>query len=1075
MQKFINLFIDRPVFASMIVLAMIVVGAAAYTGLGVDRLPSVDLPTVSVRTTLPGASPEEVETELAQPIEEVVNTVDGIEELRSISGQGNVVVIATFRLDRDIDTAAQDVRDKVATVIRDLPDDADPPSVSKFDNDSTPVITMALSGDRSLRELTEIADKVVKVQLERSKGVGEVAITGGAERTINITVNADRLAAYRLPITAVRDAIVEQNSEVPGGNITGIGREQSLRTLGRIVDPRDFANIVIATVNGAPVRVKDVATVEDGEAEQRSLARLNGLPAVSVEIRRQSGANTIEVIEAVKENLARVSGQLPPGVKLEIIRDQSNYIYAALHEINLHLVLGSILACLVVLAFTRSWRSTIIAGVAIPASVIATFAMMWLLDFTLNSVTMLALVLMVGIVIDDAIVVLENIFRFVEEKKMSPMEAARHGTAEIAMAVLATTLSLAVIFVPVSFMSSISGRFLYQFGITAAVAVMVSLAVSFILTPTLSARMLGADAERAAKRGHDGHAASRGGFYRYIDRSYTWMLTLVMRHRYATAIIAIVVMLSSVPLFKATPKSYMPEGVDEAEFRVSVEAPQGTSFAAMNRVMQSVEKDLLEMPEVRTVLATAGGGFIGGVNSGDAYVRITPHEERYFSIGRLWKETLNGTPMKAFEGNYTQTDVMTRIRQKLRKYRDVQISIRSYPSFNIGGGNFDIDFSISGPELESLAQYSRELTDRGKKIGGIDNLDTTLELDKPELRVDIDRERAADLGISSRDIGTALRIMVGGDTEITRYRDPGTNENYDVRLRLDEQYRNQPDKVPNLYLVGSGSELIELNNIASAEPAVSAARIDRLDRARDSRVRGTLAPGAALQDRTEALLAEAEAMNLPPGYAVSVRGAGREFERTYNEFIFAFALSLIFMYMILASQYENLVHPVTILLSLPLAVPFALLSMWLAGVSLNLYTALGLLVLFGVVKKNSILQIDHMNQLRAAGMQRAQAVIEGNRDRLRPILMTTLSLVAGMLPLAIGIGPGAEERYAVAVVVIGGQILSLLLTLLVTPVMYTLLDDAGFWFMKSRGKRTAGRLSASHDRDVTAVESTHHP
>ncbi len=1042
MQKFIDTFIDRPVFASMVILALVVVGAAAYGGLGVDRFPSVDLPTVSIRSSLPGASPEEIETEIVQEIEEEVNRVAGIDELRSISGSGSGVVIVTFDLERDIDVAAQDVRDRVANLVRRFPDEADPPTVGKFDNDSQPVITFALAGQKSLRELTEIADKIVRVQLERSPGVGEVDIDGQAERTINIDVDADRLAAYGLPITAIAEAVERQNAEVPGGNITGPVREEALRTLGRFTTAEEFANVVIATVDGAPIRLRDVARVEDGVEEQRSLARLDGVPTVSLEIRRQSGANTIRVIEGVKANLEIVREQLPPGVELRIIRDQSRYIYAALHEINLHLVLGSALACLVVLFFTRSWRSTIIAGVAIPASVISTFGVMWVLDFTLNSVTMLALVLMVGIVIDDAIVVLENIFRFVEEKKMSPMEAARKGTAEIALAVLATTLSLAIIFVPVSFMSSISGRFLYQFGITAAVAVMVSLLVSLVLTPTLSARMLGRDAAKAAA--NHGGSGSRGGFYRYIDAGYTALLRLVMRFRIATAVVAALVMLSSIPLFGIIQQGYLPQGADEAEFRVSVEAPQGVSFETINDVMHAIEADLRAIPEIRTMLATAGGGWMGNLNSGDIHVAIAPHGERYWTFSRIVKGLLRADPFAAFRGNYTQDDVMQKVRDATRKYaaHGVGVRVRGYGGFNIGGGNFDIDFSVSGPELQQLADYSTELARRAEAIGGILNVDTTLELDKPELRVNIDRERAADLGVSSRAIGTALRLMVGGDDEVSRFRDPETNENYDVRLRLAQRYRDNPGELPTLLLPGESGRLVELRSLATLEPGLAPARIDRLNRSREGRVRGTIAPGHSLADRIQALLAEADAMNMDPGYRVTVRGTGREFERTYNEFILAFLLSVVFMYMILASQYENLIHPVTILLSLPLTVPFALLSLWLFGEQLNLYSALGILVLFGVVKKNAILQIDYMNQLRDRGLPRYEAVMQGCRDRLRPILMTTFALIAGMTPLWLGTGPGAEERRAVAVVVIGGQSMALLLTLLVTPVVYTLLDDA---------------------------------
>ena len=535
MQKLAEICIRRPVFAAMIVLSLVVVGAASYFKLGVDRSPSVDLPTVAVRTNLPGASPEEMETLVSQPIEEVVNTVDGIDNLRSVSGQGNSFVIATFNLNRDIDTAAQDIRDRVATVVRDLPPDTRPPVISKFNNDTTPVITIALSGQRSIRELTEYGDKVVKVQLERAGGVGEVAVVGGLERAINVWIDAERLAAYKIPISRVHDALQRQNADVPGGNVETGQRELVLRTLGRYTDPREMEELVVANINGAPVKIRDIGRVEDGTKEQRSISRLNGTPTVTLEVRRQSNANTVEVIHNVKAQLARVAGQLPPDIKVEVIRDQERYIDAALHEITRHLILGSILASLVVLLFMRSWRSTLIAAVAIPCSVISTFAMMRALNFTLNSVTMLALVLMVGVVIDDAIVVLENIFRFVEEKRITAMRAAKEATADIGLAVMATTFSLVVIFLPVSFMSSISGRFLFQFGITAAVAVLVSLLVSFTLTPMMSARLLRTE-DATAGHSFDHHhdtvssAASRRGFYAFIDRFYTWLLNLAPSH-----------------------------------------------------------------------------------------------------------------------------------------------------------------------------------------------------------------------------------------------------------------------------------------------------------------------------------------------------------------------------------------------------------------------------------------------------------------------------------------------------------------------------------------------------------------
>jgi HAE1 family hydrophobic/amphiphilic exporter-1 len=1034
MKTLAAICIQRPVFAAMIILSLVVVGAASYFRLGVDRFPRVDLPNVNVRTALPGAAIEEAETLISERVEEVVNTVEGIDELRSIAWPGQSMVIATFNLHRDIDVAAQDVRDRVATVIRNLPEDILPPVVSKFNSDNSPSISIALSGSRSVRELTEVADKIVKPRIERSSGVGEVQIVGGLERAINIWVDADRLAAYKLPITEVQDALTRQNADVPGGNVTSGTSEQVLRTMGRLRNADAFNDLVIKTINGAPVRIRDIGWAEDGTKEQRSLSRLNGVPTVVLDVRRQIGANTVALIEGVKANLARAAAELPPGIRLKVIRDQSRYIHAALHEINLHLVLGSILACLVVYAFMRNLRSTIIAGVAIPSSVIATFGMMAALDFTLNSVTMLALVLMVGIVIDDAIVVLENIFRFVEEKKLSPFQAAREATAEIALPVLATTLCLVVIFIPVSFMSSISGRFLYQFGLTAAVAILVSLLVSFTLTPMMSARLFrkqDLDAE---------HAASRRGFYRHIDEFYTRSLAWALDHRAAVALLACTVVIGGYPAYRLVRQEFVPSDVDEAEFEVYVTAPEGTSAAAMDDIMRAIEADVRSVPGVTTMLAAVGGMYNGAVNEGHAYVRIAPHQERIFSIGRFLKGVVTLQPFEAFQGNFTQRQVMQRIRGELRKYRELRTSVRNVQGFNIGGGNWEIDFMIRGPELEKLAEYANRLRDQSSQLGLVD-VDITMKLDKPELRAEIDRERAADLGIRTQDIAAALRLMVGGDEEVTRFRDASVSEDYDVQLRLQEEDRADPATIERLYVPRSNGELVRLDSVVSLVPGRSPSRIDRLDRQRQVALRGGVAPGYALGDRMEALRDAAARLGMPPAYSVAVAGRGRELERTFREFGWAFLLSIIFMYMVLASQYESVWHPLVILLSLPLSLPFAMFSLWATGSTLNLYSALGMLVLFGVVAKNAILQVDHARNLREQGLDLGAAVTQASRDRLRPILMTTLALVGGMLPLAVGTGPGAEERRAIAVVVIGGQSLSLLLTLIVTPVAFTMVEQ----------------------------------
>jgi HAE1 family hydrophobic/amphiphilic exporter-1 len=665
---------------------------------------------------------------------------------------------------------------------------------------------------------------------------------------------------------------------------------------------------------------------------------------------------------------------------------------------------------------------------------------------------------MVGVVIDDAIVVLENIFRFIEEKRIDPKEAAKEATKDIGLAVLATTLSLVVIFLPVSFMSSISGRFLYQFGITAAVAILVSLLVSFTLTPMMSSRLIRVS---DAKGGHDA-PASRRGFYRYIDSGYSAMLAFAMRHRIAVALLALAIVLTSVPLYRSVKQEFIPTNVDEAEFEVSVNGPEGTNLAVMNEVISAMEKDILETPGVRLVLSSSGGSFLGGVNQGSAYVRIAPHEERTLSFGKFWTELKQGHPLNVFKGNYTQQDVMVEVRRRLQRYAPMRIGVRNAQSFNFGtGGRTDIDFVIRGPELVALAGYADDLVERSKNLGGIVDADTTLKLNKPELRVVIDRDRAADLGVDTSDIATSLRLMVGGEEEVSRFRDESINEDYDVELRLSEADRRDVETIKRLYVPssrgggsaiggatastssssGSRPGLVRLDNLVKIDRNTSPSRIDRLDRERQVSVRASVAPGYALADRIEALRNAVKEMNLPSAYTTTVSGRARELERTFTEFIWAFILSIIFMYMILASQFESTVHPLTILLSLPLSVPFALLSLWGTGDTLNLYSALGILVLFGVVKKNAILQIDHMNSLREKGMERYEAIMQGNRDRLRPILMTTLALVAGMMPLALGTGPGAEERRSIAIVVIGGQTLSLLLTLIATPVVYSLLDD----------------------------------
>lgn len=1056
-----NICVKRPVFALMLVTAFVVAGVVAFPQLGVDRFPNMDLPQIYVSTTYVGAAAAEVESEISSVIEDAVATVAGIDELRSISSDGRSFVIVTVELDRDIDAAIQDVRDAVSGVIRQLPPGIDPPVVQKRDLDSSPIMTLAVSGPRSSRELYVLADRYVKNVIESSKGVGEVAIAGAADRAIQIDIDARRLAAHKLSILQVREALVRQNAEVPGGRVNEGQRERALRTLGRIPNSNEFPHLVVDTVGDTAIRLSDLGTVVDGTKEVRTLARLDGKPAVVLTIQRQSGENTVAVIDSIKKLLPRCEELLPDDVQVSIIQDQSRYIVEALHEIEKHLVSGSILACLTVLLFMRSWRSTIIASVAIPASIVATFAFMKWFGFTLNNVTMLALVLMVGVVIDDAIVVLENVFHCIEEKGMAPAEAAVVGTKEIGLAVLATTVSLVIVFLPVSFLSSVTGRLLFQFGVTATIAILISMLISFSLTPMMCSKLL----KPAKPKQSDDAAAqpqSRQGFYRWIEVAYLWMLGISLKARWLVLLIVIAVIASNVPLSQLVQRDYIPLNVDESEFEIRAEAKQGASLTAMRTTLDRVEQELEQVEGIETVLTTIGTRGFGDVNRAEMFVRLIDSSERTFSFDRLWQGLIAGDPQSAFRGNFTQREKMAEIRKRLNTIPDVQLSVRNLTSLR-QGAPVDIDLAITGPDADKLLQFSDKLKRKAETIPGIVDVYSTLQIDNPELLVNIDRQRAAALGVEVREIADTLRVAVGGDDRVSRYLDRSAGDAYDVELRLVGIDRNDVPSISQLYVRTNSNRAIfnsttepnsltRIDNVVNFQFNQSASRIDRLSRQRMVAVRANIADGYALADRIDALKQAANEIGIPAGFNVEVLGGGRELERTIEDFGWTFILSFVFMYIVLAAQYENLVYPLIILLSLPIAVPFGLLSLYWGGETLNLYSALGILVLFGVVKKAAILQVDHTNALRKQGLKRHDAIMQANRDRLRPILMTTLSFVAGLLPLLIATGPGAEERRSIAVLAAGGQTLSLVLTLLAIPVLYTFFDDFGNMFAYARSK-----------------------
>jgi hydrophobic/amphiphilic exporter-1 (mainly G- bacteria), HAE1 family len=1015
-MKLAEVCVKRPVFATMFILTFVVLGVFSYTQLGIDQFPKIDLPTVTVQTTLPGASPEEIESQITKPIEEVINTVSGIDELRSTTLEGVSLVVVQFVLDKNADVAAQEVRDKVATVIGRLPRDTNPPIIQRLDFDAAPILSISVYGTRPLKELTDIADKQIKQRLESVRGIGSVDIVGGRRREIQLWLDGDKLQAYHLTIDQVRNAIRAQDVEIPGGRIDQGPNELMLRTLGRIENVADFEKLIVATVKGAPIYLRDIAKVEDGYEEPRSLARQDGNPSVSLLVRKQSGTNTVQVADTIKERLEDIRAQLPPDVHADVIRDQSRFIKASVDAINEHLIIGGFLAAIVVLLFMRNLRSTFIAALAVPISIVATFTAMIGLDMTLNNLTMLGLTLAVGIVIDDAIVVLENIYRYIEEEGYPPVRAAIAATEEIGLAVMATTLSLVVIFLPVVFLGGIPGRFLKSFGLTMAVSIMVSMLVSFTLTPMLSSRML--------KRGTGRHRSKDSGFYKVIDRWYGQMLNWALAHRAIMVGVFVVTVLSTIPIGRMVGKDFFAQD-DQNEFEIVVKTADGTSLAGTDAVLQNLEKEIWKIRGVRHLLTTINSGGSSGVTDGSVYVGLSDLTERKFS----------------------QFDVMDDARALLKsQFPNLRFAVQAVQG--VSGSGFRsqaVVLNVRGPDLHQLQAYSDRILGLMKTTPGMVDQDTTFSIGNPEVHVRIDRGKAADLGVRATDVATALRTMVAGE-EVSKFKDG--DDQYSVRLRVAPSDRDRPEKISSLWIPSTRLGQVQLSNFASLDKTIGPTTIERQARQRQVTLVANLENGVGIGDATEALQDKLNGVELKPGYTTEFTGRAKTFNDLQKGFILAFLFSAMFMYMVLAAQFESYLHPITIMLSLPLSIPFALFSLWISHSRLDLFSGLGILLLFGIVKKNSILQIDYTNTLRARGMERHEAIVTANHARLRPILMTTFSIVAGMIPIVLSRGPGAGSRAPIGIVVTGGQLLCLLLTLLFTPVAYSLFDDLAARFRR---------------------------
>jgi len=1046
-----SICIRRPVFATVFTLVFVVFGVVGYLNLGLDRFPKIDFPMITVTTRLPVSASEEVETEITDKIEEAVNTTSGIEELRSVSSEGISQVYITFVLEKDGDIAAQEVRDKVNRVLPDLPKGIEQPFVEKFDPDSTPVMTIAASAPASARDLTEYCDKVLRRQLESLPGVGQVTIVGGQKRQINVHLDGLKLRSHRLTVADVARALQSQNLQVPGGTVKAGQREYTLRTMGRVERVAELERIPVAQVGPHTVAIGDLGYVEDGAEEIKSLARYNDTPAVLLNVRKQSGTNTVEVAGLLRQRLVELEKLTPAGYHIQIVRDQAPFIQAAVDTVKEHLTLGSALAAVVIFFFLANLRTTIISALAIPTSIISAFAVVYFMGFTLNSITLLALALSVGIVIDDAIVVLENIYRYIEEKDCTPTEAALAATKEIGLAVLSITLSLIAVFLPIAFMGGIVGRFLKSFGVTMSAAILVSMLISFSLTPMLAARWLKvkrratSNGTRHAPRDADPHAAreehlgkpesngdagSRGGIYHVIESGYLALLRFSLRRRWIVVLSAAGMVALLPALLHHVRKNFLPDD-DQSEFEIAVRAPEGTSLEATFVILDRIAREVRRLNGVEYTLTSVADSDLRIANQGTIYVRMVPIRRRRFDQFEMM--------------NYVRREILPPYRKQ-----DLRISVSPAAVFSGGGmSQADVQFMIGGPDVKKLDQYAQKVMRDLRAVPGAVDVDSSLVVGKPQYGVDVDRAKAADLGVSIADVANTLRLLVAGD-KVSDYNEKG--EQYEVHVRATAQFRNRLEELATVSVPSSTQGITALGDVVRFDEGTGPAEINRLNRKRQVTISCNMTPGTSQQVILDAIENSARQIQMGPDYTTGLLGKSKEMARTFRSFIFVFISAIVLAYLVIAAQFESWLHPITILLSLPLTLPFALISLILLGQSLNIFSLLGVLVLFAVVKKNSILQIDHTNQLRAAGLPREEAILAANRDRLRPILMTTVAFVAGMIPLCVSNSEGASTNKAISGVVIGGQTLSLLLTLVATPVAYSLFDDLSqaFWRLLRR-------------------------
>ncbi len=1005
--------VRRPVLTTMAIGALVVFGFVAYRAIGTALYPDVDMPIVTVTVVYEGASPRTVETEVTEVLEEALSTIGGIKSLRSETSEGVAQVFLEFELGRKIDIAAQDVRDKISAIRGELPLDSEPPIIEKFDPDAVPILGMVLAGDASIRDLTRFADDVLKPRIESINGVGGVQLAGDREREIRVWLRTTDLVAHDLSAQDVIEAVRKGNVEFPGGRIETGPQELIVKTRGRLVDVEQFRNLVVARRGGLVIRLEQVAFVEDGLADERSVARLNGQPAVSLAVRQQSGSNLVKVAQQVKAELDQIRGELPQGYQLLLVQDNSEFVEDSVNEAQGELLRGGVLAVLVILVFLRSLRGSLVAAVTIPTTIISTYAFMLALGFTLNTMTLLALTISVGMIIDDSIVVLENTWRHMQ-RGAGRVAAAIAAMREIGFAVVATSLSIAAVFVPVAFMDGIVGRFFYEFGMTVTFAVVVSTFIALTLSPMLCSQVLKVN-------------ANQGRLFRLSERVFTGIesvyrqtLGFALRRRALVVLSAIGVFVGSLMLLPLVGQEFAPTP-DDGQFQVQVEAPVGSSIQQTSKIAGDIEGILSELPAIADIYTTVGGQYEGQSTVAQILVKLVGKNGRQLSQG----------------------DVMQLARQRLEPYSSLRISVDAVP--RLGGGGMrsaPVQYNLRGDNLDELTATADAIVARLRDIPGFVDVNTTSQAGKPELSIGIDRDRAADLGVNVDDLGRAVSALVGGQ-QVSTFEDDG--KSYDVRVRLVGADRHRPEILQTLPVRMEKGQLTELRNLATVENTFGPVSIDRQDRRRQVTILANLEADKPLGAATADVVRAAQEAGLPAGVSAVFTGTADMMAESFANIIFALILAVVLTYMILAAQFESYLHPLTIMLSLPLSIGGALGLLALTGRTLNIFSMIGMVMLMGLVTKNAILLVDYTNLLRSRGMEKDDALREAGPTRLRPILMTALSTIAGMIPITLGLGEGAESRAPMGTCVVGGMITSTILTLVVIPVVYSLLDDVRGW------------------------------